>query len=188
LYLIGGAARAGKTLIAQRMLMERGIPYFCVDYFVSALDQGAPELGIQGESPTEPKTRKLWPRIVPMLRNIVEVEPAYTVEGDALSPRGVSELIRIYPDQIRAIFIGYATATPERKLSEIRTFSGGVNDWIQDHTDDYILALCSEMIEFSRFVQRECASSGLPYFDVSEEFQKELAQAYASLTECGEVA
>ena len=30
LYLIGGAARAGKTLIAQRMLRERLIPYLDV--------------------------------------------------------------------------------------------------------------------------------------------------------------
>jgi hypothetical protein len=125
---------------------------------------------------------------MPMLRNIVEVEPAYTVEGDALSPRGVSELIQAYPGRIRAVFVGYGSATPERRLAEIRTFSGGVNDWIQDHPDEYILALCSEMIEFSRFVQRESASLGLPYFDVSEEFQQGLAQAYASLTECGEVA
>jgi hypothetical protein len=46
LYLIGGAARAGKTILGHRLFRERSIPYFCVDYFVSALDQGAPELGI----------------------------------------------------------------------------------------------------------------------------------------------
>lgn len=51
IYIIGGAARAGKTIIARRMLIERNIPYFCVDYFVSALDQAAPELGIDAESP-----------------------------------------------------------------------------------------------------------------------------------------
>jgi hypothetical protein len=181
LYLIGGAARAGKTLLAHRLLRERGVPYFCVDYFVSALDQGAPELGIQGESPTEPKTKKLWPRIVPMLRNILEVELAYTVEGDAMSPRGVSELIQAYPGQIRAAFIGYGSTTPERKLAEIRTFAGGVNDWIQEHTDEYILALCTEMIEFSQFVHRECATLGLPYFDVTDGFRQGLEQAYASL-------
>ncbi len=38
LYIIGGAARAGKTMIARRMLVENNIPCFCVDYFVSALD------------------------------------------------------------------------------------------------------------------------------------------------------
>jgi hypothetical protein len=181
LYLIGGAARAGKTLLAHRLFRERGVPYFCVDYFVSALDQGAPELGIQGESPTEPKTRKLWPRIVPMLRNIVEVELAYTIEGDALLPSGVASLSQAYRPQVHACFLGYACTTPERKLAEIRNFGGSVNDWVQHHSDEYVLALCSEMIEFSQFVRRECASLGLPYFDVSDGFQQGLEQAYASL-------
>ena len=62
IYLIGGSARTGKTIIARRLLSERNYPYFCVDYFVSAQDQGAPELGINAESPNEKRARKLWPR------------------------------------------------------------------------------------------------------------------------------
>ena len=181
LYVIGGAARAGKTLLAHRMLKERNIPYFCVDYFVSALDQGAPELGIAAESPNELRSRLLWPRIEPMLRNIVEVEPRYTVEGDALLPKGVAALSDAYPGCIRACFIGYAHTTPARKLAEIRAFGGGVYDWLQHHTDQYILDLCTEMIGFSRYVQQECSAYGLPYFDVSDDFRAGLEQAYAVL-------
>ena len=62
IYLIGGAARTGKTIIARRLPSERNIPYFCVDYIVSALEQGAPELGINAESLNELRARKLWPR------------------------------------------------------------------------------------------------------------------------------
>ncbi len=54
LYVIGGAARAGKTLLAQRLFRNHRTPYFCVDYFVSALQHRAPELGIIGESPSIP--------------------------------------------------------------------------------------------------------------------------------------
>jgi hypothetical protein len=183
LYLIGGAARAGKTIITQRLFKERQIPYFCVDYFVSALDQGAPELGIEAESPNEVRSRKLWPRLEPMLRNIVEVEPAYTVEGDALLPQGVAALRAAYGQDIHACFIGYALTTPQRKLAEIRQFSGHVNDWIQDQPDQYILDLCAEMIAFSRFVRAECQVYGLPYFDVSTDFPAVLEEAYRTLCE-----
>jgi hypothetical protein len=51
---IGGAARAGETLLARRLLAERGVPCFCCDYLVSAPEQGAP---------------LVWPRLLPMLRN-----------------------------------------------------------------------------------------------------------------------
>jgi hypothetical protein len=182
IYLIGGAARSGKTRIARRLLEEGGIPCFCLDYFVSALDQGAPELGIAAESPNNIRARKLWPRLVPMLRNIVEVEPQYTVEGDALWPAGVKTLFQEYPGQVRACFIGYASSTPARKLAEIRGFGGGVNDWLLDHSDEYILDLAREMISYSRLVQEECATLDIPYFDVSEDFPQVLERAYQSLT------
>jgi hypothetical protein len=183
IYIIGGAARAGKTIIARRMLVERNIPYFCVDYFVSALDQGAPELGIDAESPGVIKAPRLWPRIEPMLRNIVEVEPEYTIEGDALYPQGVSSLLQAYAGQIRACFLGYADTTPERKLNEIRAFAGNVNDWIQKHPDQYILDLAEEMIGFSRYVRDECNRYSIPYFDVSNDFDSIVEKAYRRL--CG---
>lgn len=181
IYLIGGAARTGKTMLARRLLQERNIPYFCVDYFVSALDQGAPELGIEAESPNRVRAQKLWPRIAPMLRNIIEVEPEYTVEGDALWPAGVASLIQEYGAQVRACFLGYTNIAPERKLTEIRRFGGCVNDWIQDQADAYILALVQEMVEFSRFVRDECRSLGIPYFDVSDDFPGVLEQVFRML-------
>jgi hypothetical protein len=39
LYIIGGAARAGKTMLARRLLQERNIPCFCVDWIVGALER-----------------------------------------------------------------------------------------------------------------------------------------------------
>ncbi|NLS76539.1 MAG: hypothetical protein GXY76_04675 [Chloroflexi bacterium] len=181
LYLIGGAARAGKTILAHRLFREHQVPYLCVDYFVSALEQGAPELGIVGESPTRPKAEALWPRLVGLLRNVVEVEPAYTVEGDALWPQGVAAFMAEYPGLVRACFIGYTETTPPRKLAEIRRHAGNVNDWIQHHDDGYVLNLCAEMIDWSRFLRDECARLGLPYVDASVAFAHGLERAFQRL-------
>jgi hypothetical protein len=63
LYLVGGAARTGKTMIALKMLRDTNTSYFFVDYFVSALDRGTPELGIEAESPNEIHARRLRPSI-----------------------------------------------------------------------------------------------------------------------------
>jgi hypothetical protein len=183
LYIIGGASRAGKTLLAQRMQKERNTPYFCLDYFVTALEHGAPELGIKGESPNLLRSLLLWPRIEPMLKNIVEVEPAYVVEGDAMLPRDVAALSATYGNEICTCFIGYAAATAAQKLADIRAFGAVANDWTQGYPDKYVLELCQEMIEFSRFVQKECGAYGIPYFDVSVDFTASLAKAYMML--CG---
>jgi hypothetical protein len=182
IYLIGGAARAGKTLITQRLWREQHIPYFCIDYFMSAIDVGAPELGIQAESHNLVRAPALWPRIEYLFRNIILVEPAYIIEGDGLWPRGAAQLIQDYgSERVKAVFLGYAHTTPQRKLDEIRSNPGGVNDWIQRHDDDYILALAQEMIEFSAFLKEECPALGLPYFDVSEHFLETVETAYQAL-------
>jgi hypothetical protein len=179
IYLIGGAARAGKTIITQRLWRAQHIPYFCIDYFMSAVDVGAPELGIQAESHNLVRAPALWPRIENLFRNIILVEPAYIVEGDALWPGGTAQLIQDYgSERVRAIFLGYAHTTPQRKLHEIRSHPGSVNDWIQHHDDDYILALAQEMIEFSIFLEEECAALKLPYFDVSDNFLETIDTAY----------
>ena len=96
LYLIGGAARSGKTLIAQRMLLEHSIPRYALEYFVSALHRGCPEIGVRHEEANPARAERLWPRLEPMLRNIVEVEPVYVVEGDALLPRHVVAFTQHY--------------------------------------------------------------------------------------------
>lgn len=179
LYIIGGAARSGKTKIARRILDEHNIPIFCLDYFVSAMDRGAPELGIGAEDYVISKSEALWPRIEPLLRNIVEVEPHYLLEGDSIWPQGVAKLRDEYHPQIRTAYLGFADINPQQKLAEIRQFSGGINDkWIQSQTDDYILDLCTEMIEWSQFLRVECKRVGLCYFEVSKNFTEVLEQAY----------
>ncbi len=182
LYIIGGAARAGKSMVARRMLMEAHVPYFCIDYFVTALDRGAPELEVLVGLANEIRAKKLWPRIEPMLRNIVEAEAEYTIEGDAILPESVNSLVGSYGSQIRTCFLGYTSTSPEKKLREIREFKGGINDWIQVESDEYILDMCRQMISFSRHIQDECNTYGIPYIDVSTDFMAGLGRAYSILT------
>jgi hypothetical protein len=177
LYLLGGASRAGKTTIAQRLLKERRVSYFVLDYFVSALTFGAPELGVHHDQPNPERAERLWSRLRPMLRNIVEEEPCYLVEGDTLLPGPVSDLAQEYPGAIRACFVGYPTISPMQKFRDIRERGRGVNDWVRGHPDEYVLALVNEEIAFSSFLQSECQKHGLPFFDGSHDFVEMIDRA-----------
>ena len=181
LYLIGGAARSGKTILTQRLFHEHRVPYFCLDAFVSTLEQAAPALGILSDESNLTRNPKLWPLLYPLLRDLAAVEPVYAFDGDALWPRGVAELIQSHPSPIRACFLGFANTTPERKLAEIRSHPDGVNDWIQKHDDDYILRFMEEMIEYSRFLEEECRVLKLPYVDVSQNFCEGIDRAFRLL-------
>jgi hypothetical protein len=80
LYLIGGPARSGKSLLARRLLLRQA-PYFCTDYLTTGLAAGVPSLGVDHELPCQARGELIWPVLVGVLRNLVEVEPEYVVEG-----------------------------------------------------------------------------------------------------------
>lgn len=47
LYLIGGAPRAGKSMLAQRMLEQQKVAYFPTDLLTMGLTKAMPHLGLE---------------------------------------------------------------------------------------------------------------------------------------------
>jgi len=108
LYLIGGAARSGKSTLARRLLQAHRMPYFCVDHLTSGLEAGAPALGVRHELPDQRRGELVWPVLCGVLRNVVEVEPEYVVEGNVLLPARIAEFAAAHRGRVRACFLGYA--------------------------------------------------------------------------------
>lgn len=175
LYLIGGAARSGKTILSKRLLTEKSIPYFCIDYLVSAIDHN-----MHKESSRQVAI-KIQDRLESMLRNIIEVEPDYVVEGDKLLPELVSKLSKEYPDRIISCFLGYPMIEPKKKIEEIKQNPGPINNWTKNSSDEELSKLIAEMIDNSAFIQKECSNYNIPYFDVSNNFSKNIDLAYQHL-------
>jgi hypothetical protein len=180
LYLVGGPARSGKSLLAQRLLRQRQIPYFSVDYLTSGLARGAATQNVRHEQSNRDRGERIWPVLSGVLRNIVEVEPHYLVEGGALLPEKVVEFSSRYPGAIRACFLGYAHSTAEAKCASIRATPAPINDWVAKMSCEELVRLVSEMGEFSAYLEKECARLHIPYFDGSADFNNALnaAQLY----------
>ncbi|MHB0875813.1 MAG: hypothetical protein ACYC5O_07190 [Anaerolineae bacterium] len=180
LYLLGGASRAGKSYLARKLLKEHGVPYFSIDTLMMGLANGAPEFGLDPNDSGEVRGEKLWPILRAMVVNLleeVETHPAYLMEGDELLPGYVAEFLRAYPGQVKACFIGYTDVDAAAKLADIRRTDTTWMDWAGDEA---ALASVVEAVEFSRYVARECAVYGIPYFDCS----RSPASAVAAALNC----
>ena len=175
LYLIGGAARTGKTILAKRLLDEKNIPYFCIDYLVSSIDRK------MHDEPSKKVAHKVWPNIKFLLRNIVEVEPNYVIEGDKFLPEFVSQIINEYPNKITPCFLGYSSISPKQKIKEIKQNKNTINNWTENLSDRDLMELTNEMIDYSKFLKKECKKYDIPYFDLSDDFLKTLEQTYKYL-------
>lgn len=170
LYVIGGASRSGKTLLARRAVAEKQIPYFPLDALFGALVHGLPELGVRYEDSPMERAIKMWPMAKHFFNFFFKEELGYLIEGDSLFPSQINELI-VEQKPIKCCFLGYAELTKDEKLTLVRKHHRGDIDWTKGISDEEMLPMIDEMIQFSKYLKEECAKYGIKYFDVSHDFE-----------------
>ena len=171
LRILGGAARAGKGVISRRLVERTAIPLLSLDLLKMGLHEAVPSLGVDPDAASSDVGKRMWPLVKAMARNAVESGTAYIFEGDMLLPEHAAELRDLAGDDIRTCFVGYANAEPRQKLHFLRHFLGLPNDWLNEHSDEYLLAVIEYGIQFSQKLAEECDRLDLRYFDCSFDFE-----------------
>lgn len=177
LYVIGGASRSGKTLLSRRVVSEKKIPYFPLDALFGALARGAPELGVGYEDSLLDRPVKMWPISKYLLKFFLQEEQDFLIEGDSILPAQVNELL-VAGKPIKCCFVGYTELTKEDKFLLVRKYQQGNTDWTKGVSDDQMLVMIDEMIQFSKYLKEECVKYGIKYFDVSHDFDGVRDQAF----------
>lgn len=170
IYILGGASRSGKTLLARRAVAEKQIPYFPLDALFGALVHGMPQLGMRYEDSLLERPVKMWPMTRHFLNFFFKEEGAFLFEGDTVTPSQVHEL-RAEGKPVRCCFLGYTELTKDEKLALVREHHQGDIDWTKDISDDEMLPMIDEMIQFSQYLKAECQKYDLAYFDISSDFE-----------------
>lgn len=179
-YILGGASRSGKTLLARRAVAEKQIPYFPMDALFGALVHGMPELGIRYEDSLLDRPVKMWPMTKHFLNFFFKEEQEFLFEGDTIIPSQVSELLA-EGKPVKCCFLGYAELAKDEKLKLVREHHQGDIDWTKDIPDEEMMPMIEEMIGFSRYLREECGKYGLAYFDISHDFEGVRNQAFDHL-------
>ena len=181
LFLVSGTSRSGKTLVARKILVDKKIPYLSLDWLMMGFNNGIPEYGIH---------HLLWPneiaeRMEPFLRGVIDTMLVdgmdYVIEGEAMRPRWVAELIEKHPDDVRAVFVGYIDIDVEDKVALVKEHTSGETDWLTSESDAYIRDHIGNMIAYSKTIKTECEQHGLSYIDTSDDFSRAIAAATDAL-------
>ncbi|MCK4488721.1 MAG: hypothetical protein KAU23_00585, partial [Anaerolineales bacterium] len=61
LYIIGGAPRVGKTIIAQEFLERANVPFLSLDLLKMSLVKGMPQAGIDPMDTSAEVAEQMWP-------------------------------------------------------------------------------------------------------------------------------
>ncbi len=177
-YILGGASRSGKSIIARRLVIEQNIPFFCTDFLVTSLS-GINTVNIQHDTPFIEKADKLWPLVKPMLNHLVKEEPQYLIEGDGILPKNVFEFQKDHNHNIRVCFVGFSEIEPSEKLHQIREMGGNMDDWTKRFSDAELIKYVEKMIVYSKYLKKECEKFNVRYFDSSKNFDKYVDEVYS---------
>lgn len=180
IYLIGGAARCGKSILSRRLLAEAGLPYLSLDVLKMGLSRGMPELALDPNAGAQQVAGRMWRLVYEMIQSLLWDDIDYVFEGELL-PADVAALQAEQPGRVCACFLGYGRISPERKRDEIRSHAGSPNDWTLEMDDSALLAILRREIAFSRYLEGECSRWGIAYYDLSEHFLPTLERVFEDL-------
>ena len=178
IYLIGGAPRAGKSLLGQRLCTTRSVGWVSTDLLMELL-RVANAAGRKVKWDAAPEAIRahaewFFPYLERFIWGVSSLADHYVIEGVDFLPAQVAQLSTQYP--IRTVFLGCSRMTLEG-LNQYsgRSGYGGLPE-----------ALGRQIVEdvprWSAFIRQEAERFGYAYVDMVSDFSQRLAEAEIMLT------
>jgi hypothetical protein len=179
IYLVGGAPRAGKSILGQQVAANLKIGWISTDLLFTILGMTNVE-GIKTEWDAAPEAitanaEWFFPYLERFVWGASSLAENYLIEGVDFLPAQVRQLSAQY--QLRAVFLGCSKMTLEhfdQYPGHSRGYSGLPEELRRQFAKDVPL--------WSEFIRQECESFGYSYIDTVNDFAQQLVQAESILT------
>lgn len=167
IYLIAGAPHTGKTLLAQRLLERRHIPYLSLDQ----LKMGLIRSGTIALSSTQDEalTAVVWPIAREMIRTALENRQSLIVEGCYIPYTWQQDFSPEEQAHIRYLCLIMSRDYLLRHFARVRQYANVV----EHRLDDSDFSLDTALADNAETL-RQCRLHGLPYRLIDEEYPLEI--------------
>jgi hypothetical protein len=179
IYLVGGAPRAGKSILSQRISAKLSIGWISTDLLMELLRVKSDE-GVIVEWNAAPEAvaaaaEWFFPYLERFAWGVSSLAESYVIEGVNFLPAQVALLSAQYP--IRAVFLGRSEMT----LEQFDQFPGRSRGYA-GLPETMRCQIVQDVPLWSEFVRQEAECFGYPYVDMSDDFPLRLSEAEATLT------
>lgn len=181
IYLISGASRSGKSILARKLQKKKNISYLPLDSVMMAFMYGVKEIGIHDKLWPDEIAVKLWPFLEAFIENLLYNEMDYIIEGEAMLPNLIKPILDKYPSTIKAVFIIYDNADLDQKIINCKVNNNGEKDWLVNESDEVIKNHITNMISYSKKIKQLCDENNIEYYDTSINFVESIDNALSSL-------
>jgi hypothetical protein len=179
IYLVGGAPRAGKSILGQQLAAKLNAGWISTDILMTLLSTKNEE-GAKTEWNAAPEAitaNATWffPYLERFIWGVTSMAEQYVIEGVDFLPAQVAQLAPQY--QIRSVFLGCSTMT----LDRFERFPGRSPGYI-GLPAKMRRRIVQDVPLWSAFIRQECERFGYPYIDTASDFPERLHEAEAVLT------
>ena len=164
LYLLGGAPRCGKSLLAREINRERGFAVVSTDLLRGVLAPLLPALKAAMDGGDVAREADLF---FPHLRQtalVLDLQvPDALIEGVGFLPRHIVALRDRLPIEVRTCFLGRSSATAQALFGHATDHR--IYERLSGEERD---RLAERIVDWSASVERECATFALPFVDLAQ--------------------
>jgi hypothetical protein len=164
LYLLGGAPRCGKSLLARQINRERELAVVSTDLLRGVLAPLLPSLKAAMDGGDFAREADLF---FPHLRQtalVLDLQvPVALIEGVGFLPRHVVALRETVAIDVRACFLGRSSTTAQALFGHATDHR--IYERLSGEERDRI---GQRIVAWSAAIERECAASALPFIDLAQ--------------------
>lgn len=174
IILISAVGSTGKTLLAQNLLAKYHIPYLSIDHLKMGLYRGDKDCGFTPFDNTEVIADKLWPIIKGIIKTNIENGQHLIIEGCYILPHYLAELESYYAQKVIPIFFGFSADYIKGNYGvKIIKYRNIIED--RKSPEERTVA---ELVEEHRDFKSQCLKSGVRYFEITQDYEKEIQSIY----------
>jgi hypothetical protein len=166
-YLVGGASRVGKSLLAQRLLALAGIPWLPTDVIRTVVRRVAPDVDAVDQDPVDAVAlaEVMYPHIEQAAEVCAEEADRFLIEGFELAPSYPMRLrAALGETEIRACFLGHGSFSAE----DLAGYRGPKPQSERDLSPGQLRESASWIRQRSKQLRQQCNALRVPYVDVGE--------------------
>jgi 2-phosphoglycerate kinase len=179
IFLVGGAPRAGKTILAQQVAVSLKAGWISTDLLVEILRvKSEARIDLEWNAAPEAITAHAeWflPCLERFIWGVISHAENYVIEGVSFLPAQVKLLSAQYP--IRTVFLGCSRMT----LENLDRFPGRSLGY-SGLPEELRRRIAHDVPLWSEFISQESKNFGYPYIDTANDFPKRLSHAESILT------
>lgn len=162
---IAGAAKSGKSTIAEKICSKGSYNHIPLDYFTASLKRNFPDVGIRSNVLIEGETSPKLALLLSTVFNIIDdTEEKFIIDSAHIMPKDIVKYIN--RDKWDIVYVGYPNVSAQDKFNLIRKLEHDFS-WTHRRSDEELFPMIEQLIENSKEIERQCKELNIRFIDTS---------------------